>query len=118
MSADTREENKAVEAMVAAHCFSPGGCLCDSPKQCEIVRDHYQDQHDAMRASLLALADTVTDEMAERGGRALLLNVGWRPEEITALKATQDLVWQSAKAHARVVFVKMCRAAAGGGGHD
>lgn len=96
MSADTREGNKVVEAMVDAYR--------------DALVDYLASYKTAMRASLLALADTITDEMAERGGRKLFLRSdlsvyrGWAE--------AQPLVKDRFLADARAVFAEMCRAAA------
>lgn len=105
MSADTREKNKAVEAMAHGIWSDQRSRLTNqdgiaaravwrSPSIPAVFWDGYE--NDA-RASLLALAANVTDEMVERGAKKLAGNgsPAWVYQELAC-----------------DCFAEMCRAAA------
>lgn len=103
MPANTRE-NKAVEAMVARYHEA----LDRSDERDEGLR--------SIKASALALADNVTDEMAERGGRHLCSLFGSGPTcRLDGCRGSPEACpnGHDFADEARAAFAEMCRAAAG-----
>lgn len=106
MSADT-PENKAVEAMARAMQAQ----ATSLPVSASTPLDH--DFVLQAVAALPALAETITDEMAERGGRVQLRALGLADDEIDRERAADSWTWRGALDEARACFAEMCRAAAG-----